>query len=177
MIETDKYKSELVSFYAKKLNHLVDSRIPPRILEVGINYGGFLEFLSTFFSGRVKLFGIDIIPEMCQFKGGTIIKADQSSKTQMLNAARIVDGLDVVIDDGCHQLDPILITLKAFWPQLYSGGLYFIEDWSAYLTYESRFQSLKDLIPELSRMLPNLGIQQFEVYFNENYSVIMLKKA
>ena len=37
-------------------------------------------------------------------------------------------GFDIIVDDGGHRNEDILNTLKAFWPGLKSGGLYFIED-------------------------------------------------
>lgn len=90
--------------------------------------GGSLRGWREYFP-NAQIVGIDIQPDT-QF-------ADERIKTEICNSAdpgavaRCFQGgiqFDIVIDDGSHEADDQIATLRNFWPMVGRAGFYFIED-------------------------------------------------
>lgn len=104
---------------------------PIRLLEIGIEFGKSMRVWLDYFP-RAEVFGVDINP---QFKWSDPryheIVADQSNVEAMQQVADR-GPFDIVIDDGCHRADAAIVSFKALWPAVKSGGLYIVEDVGTY---------------------------------------------
>jgi hypothetical protein len=64
-----------------------------------------------------------------QLGGVSVVTGDQSDHSTLKKWVEQSGGeFDVIIDDGGHRNSMILKSLEVLWPQLTSGGWYFIED-------------------------------------------------
>jgi 23S rRNA U2552 (ribose-2'-O)-methylase RlmE/FtsJ len=101
---------------------------------VGLDYkpGASLRAWREFFP-NATINGADI-NETVIFKDERIncFQVDQSNTEQLDKLAKSLtkDGkkLDLIIDDGSHQMDHMINTFNALWPYLEEGGVYIIED-------------------------------------------------
>lgn len=102
-----------------------------RVLEIGVNAGGSLRMWEEYFE-FARISGFDIRPEVL-FNAGRIkcYLADQSNAQSLLNAVyniHLQPSFDLIVDDGSHELQHQLITMKTLLPFLKPDGLYVIED-------------------------------------------------
>ena len=102
-----------------------------RVLEIGINAGSSLRMWEEYFP-KAKISGLDILPHVL-FNAGRIrcYLADQSNPHSLLEAVHNIavnPVFDVIIDDGSHELQHQLITMKTLLPFLTPDGVFIIED-------------------------------------------------
>jgi hypothetical protein len=121
-------------------------------LEIGIwspYYPGASVKAWTEYFKNVNFFGIDI-EEGCkvlQSEKVNIDIVDQTSEQQLSKYISDKPKFKFIIDDGCHVEDAIIISLGTLFPQLESGGIYYIEDLHVvdktrlYGLFYKRFQS------------------------------------
>ncbi len=60
--------------------------------------------------------------------GYEVFVGSQSDPIFLEKTANILRGFEVVIDDGGHSNDQLIISLSVLWPYVLPGGLYFAED-------------------------------------------------
>ena len=79
---------------------------------------------------RSRIVGIDIIEKHCDHLGRRVdlVRADQSDESQLAGLVERYGRPDVVIDDGSHIGDHIIISFRTLFPLLRAGGIYVIED-------------------------------------------------
>jgi hypothetical protein len=103
---------------------------PVKFLEIGVSKGGSLELWRRYFGPDAVIFGIDIDPACAQFDGqAASVRIGSQADPAFLN--RVVDemgGLDVVLDDGSHQMDHLRTSLLTLFPRLSVNGVYMVED-------------------------------------------------
>ncbi|MDC6466086.1 hypothetical protein PQZ36_00820 [Flavobacteriaceae bacterium] len=101
----------------------------PRVLEIGIQYGGSLRMWEEYFN-NAKIFGIDINPDCKKLEKENIdIQiGSQNDKKFLKEYSKYVQNLDIIIDDGGHTMDQQLNTFKELFPILNDGGIYVVED-------------------------------------------------
>ena len=120
-------------FYEKKLKKYKDKKI--NILEIG-SYAGASAAAFVKYLPDSKIFCFDVNISNFKYKSKNIhvfgidIKNEKNIKKTIHNIflQHRLDNFDLIIDDGSHNLDDILIGLKFFFSFLKSGGLYIIED-------------------------------------------------
>lgn len=106
---------------------------PVSMLEVGVASGGSLKLWKDFFKEGSCISGIDNW-DFAKHDSSAIFTQDQANdlgvelfegdaKTFQSNKK-----FDIIIDDGSHELEDIVLTLKNLWWNLKSGGLYVVED-------------------------------------------------
>lgn len=103
---------------------------PVRFLEIGVSKGGSLQMWRTYFGADAIIYGIDIDPNCLAYDGvAGQVRIGSQDDVAFLN--RVVDemgGVDIVLDDGSHQMKHLPVTLEALFGRLHSGGIYVIED-------------------------------------------------
>lgn len=103
---------------------------PVRFLEIGVSQGGSLSMWRKYFGEDAVLFGIDVNPKCAAFNGHSAqVRIGSQDDAEFL--ARVVSemgGVDIVLDDGSHQMDHIRSSLASLFPALSMGGIYVIED-------------------------------------------------
>ena len=122
-----------------------------KILEIGI--GGHQE--ENFLGGSLilwnnycpfsQIYGIDISskPLFNKYRRIQTFVVDQSNTESLEEFAKEHGPFDIIIDDGSHFTDHILITFNAFYKSLNSDGCYFIEDMGT--TYLKSFSGEPDI--------------------------------
>ena len=76
------------------------------------------------------LFGIDIDPGCASLDGQAekVCIGSQADSAFLASVVAEMGGLDLVLDDGSHQMRHIMASLQALFPRLAVGGIYMIED-------------------------------------------------
>jgi len=103
---------------------------PVRFLEIGVSKGGSLQMWRQYFGPEAVIFGVDINPECAQLNGlaGQVRIGSQDDPAFLASVVEEMGGVDLILDDGSHQMAHIPVTLQALFPLLNQGGLYMIED-------------------------------------------------
>lgn len=103
---------------------------PFRMLEIGVSHGGSLSMWRRWFGPDARIFGIDINPRCARYDG-IFAQVRIGSQDDHEFLGRVVDemgGVDLVLDDGSHQMDHVRESFRALFPRLSDGGIYMIED-------------------------------------------------
>jgi len=119
------------------------------VLEVGVYSGGSLDMWRDYFGEGAHVYGVDI-DERCRAyerPGVRVFIGDQSDPDFWRRFLEEVPMLDIVIDDGGHQVYQQRPTLEALLPYIRPGGVYVCED------VHGRFNPFLDYVHNLSRSL------------------------
>tara|TARA_S200000501_G_C20786826_1_gene727588 strand:- start:584 stop:1396 length:813 start_codon:yes stop_codon:yes gene_type:complete len=109
----------------------------PRLLEIGVQYGGSLKMWEKYFiNGEIN--GIDINPDCKKLEDNNIkiYIGSQNDKKFLKEFADSVEDLDIIIDDGGHTMEQQLNSFKILFPKVKDGGVYIVED------IESSYQNM-----------------------------------
>lgn len=103
---------------------------PIKFLEIGIQYGYSAKLWEKYFKeAELHFFDIDLNQVIFNSPRCHYHKVDQTDSSGLIKLAHDVGGnFDIILDDGGHRMDQILITFKSLFPFLKKGGLYIIED-------------------------------------------------
>jgi hypothetical protein len=101
-----------------------------RFLEIGVSEGGSLRMWREFFGPDAVIFGIDINQNCSELNGihGQVRIGSQDDSSFLTAVVSEMGGVDVVLDDGSHDMAHIAASLRILFPQLKVGGTYLIED-------------------------------------------------
>jgi SAM-dependent methyltransferase len=115
----------------------------PRILEIGVQNGGSANMWLEYFGPGTTVLGIDIDPRCLQHASDSIeiLIGDQGSPDFWENFLNTrTDRFDIVIDDGGHRMQEMMLTFMAVSQLVDAGGIYLIEDThTAYWSHSSLF--------------------------------------
>ena len=131
--DTDKVRSggsikSYLKVYEYYFKALQDKEI--KLLEIGVRTGASVKTWEQYFS-KAKIFGLDI--DDCTIHSNDRIKILQGSQNNVEDLKRLIHlagEFDIIIDDGSHMNEDILISFDHLFPYLKSGGIYIIEDLS-----------------------------------------------
>lgn len=150
---------------------------PLRLLEIGVLGGGSLDLWRQFFGEDAVIFGADIDPACSLITAGGQIRIGSQADPDFLRAVVAeMGGLDIVIDDGSHQVDHVIATLRTLFPLLSDGGMYVIEDLGTSYLPEyggglrrggTSVEFLKRLVDHVNRDVfgtPALGAQDIAIF-------------
>lgn len=100
-----------------------------KILEIGVGEGESVRLWSDYFVNS-EITAIDIVPEKKKYEipGTRILIGSQSDSDFLVNT--VVDGrkFNIVIDDGSHKSDDIIMSFLTLVHHMAPGGIYVIED-------------------------------------------------
>ena len=101
-----------------------------RFLEIGVSDGGSLQVWRKYFGPQAIIFGIDIDPRCASLDGKSaqVRIGSQDDKAFLEQVVKEMGGVDVVLDDGSHQMPHVKASLLALFPKLAGDGIYVIED-------------------------------------------------
>jgi methyltransferase family protein len=137
-----------------------------KVLEIGVGGynnryagGASLRMWRTYFPAAT-LYGFDIKPHAIDEPRITFIQGDQSRQEDLEQLAAL-GPYDLIIDDGSHINEHVLLSFECLWPALAPGGLYVIEDTeTAYIpecgggppgTPGTSMQLTRELLDEVNR--------------------------
>ncbi|MDB5403517.1 MAG: hypothetical protein JWQ55_5535 [Rhodopila sp.] len=101
---------------------------PITLLEIGIFHGASLNMWSSYLE-KALVVGVDIRPECAQYAGGRreVEIGSQADKEYLADLGRRRQP-HVIVDDGSHQADHVILTFRTLYPHLRPGGIYIVED-------------------------------------------------
>jgi hypothetical protein len=157
------------------------------ILEIGVggyddpNKGGnSLRMWRTFFpNGHV--YGVDIYDKSRHNQRR--IKTFRGSQTDQAFLDLVVSEIgkvDIIIDDGSHMNDHILITFQHLFPRLADGGFYVIEDiqtsyWKEYGGNETGRSDLSTAVGYFESLIDGLNWEEFRGSYDPSYLDLNIK--
>lgn len=96
------------------------------VLEIGVYKGGSVNLYHDYFHNAI-IYGIDTNRSCTKYEKDRIrIVVGNASKPDILE--HVPDNIDLVIDDGSHEIDDVASTLELFYNRLHDNGLYIVED-------------------------------------------------
>ncbi|WP_245515948.1 class I SAM-dependent methyltransferase [Ancylobacter aquaticus] len=101
-----------------------------KFLEIGVSKGGSLQMWRKYFGPDALIHGIDIDPECIKYDGvaGKVRIGSQDDVAFLQSVVDEMGGVDIVLDDGSHQMKHLRVSLEALFGRLSDGGIYVIED-------------------------------------------------
>lgn len=101
----------------------------PRILEIGVQFGGSAEMWHEYFGPGTQVHGVDIDPLCSETDYLSVTVGDQGSDAFWRSQFAGADaGFDIIIDDGSHDNPHQIATLRNTYRLLRDGGVYWCED-------------------------------------------------
>ena len=125
---SDKWASYLDHYDEKLYNY---QELPIKFLEIGIMNGGSLEIFSKYFLNAELILGCDIDLKCKDLK---FDKSNIKVVVGNVNESKIKDQIikhskfDIILDDGSHNSNDVVITFCNYFKHLRDGGLFIIED-------------------------------------------------
>jgi hypothetical protein len=100
------------------------------VVEFGVYHGGSLRMWRKYFGRRARIVGVDIDPRCAGLaeRGTEVVIGDQEDREFLGRLRERLGPIDVVIDDGGHEMAQQIATFEEFWPAVRDGGLYIVED-------------------------------------------------
>lgn len=122
--------------YAIHYNHhfkrWIDSKDHVKMLEIGVQSGGSTRVWSQFFGDQLDYIGVDINPNCAQFEDPSrrihIVIGSQLNTTFLDEICKIYGPFDIIIDDGGHTTEMMVISFENLFTCLKDKGVYAIED-------------------------------------------------
>jgi len=131
---TDKWNHHwYTQHYQTHFNHLRKKKL--NILEIGV--GGYQNPLAggsslrmwKYFFPNSTIYGLDINDKNAlQERRIKIFQGDQSKENCLREIFNKIGSLDIVIDDGSHVNEHVIISFKTLFPLINAGGIYAVED-------------------------------------------------
>jgi len=125
---SNKWTSYL-AYYDKLFDFIKDNSIS--LLEIGVQNGGSLETWGKYFPNANLILGCDI-DDRCgrlQFEDPRIRIIIGNANSDMVFKEVLSCGpFDVIIDDGSHLSEDILVSFLNYFPLIKPGGIYVVED-------------------------------------------------
>jgi hypothetical protein len=115
-----------LNIYEKYLGELKDK--PISFMEIGMLHGASINVWQDYFT-QAQLYGIDY--KRRRLRQTARVKsfcADQANREQLAKIVKETGQIDIIIDDGGHQMRQQQISLGFLFPYIKSNGLYIIED-------------------------------------------------
>ncbi len=103
---------------------------PCTVVEIGVYHGGSMQMWKSYFGPQARIIGVDIDPRCKAYVEPQVeIEIGDQSDRQFLAALREKVGrIDVLIDDGGHQMGQQLTTFEELYPAVADDGVALIED-------------------------------------------------
>lgn len=101
------------------------------ILEIGVYDGGSLLMWKNYFGRNAKIYGIDIDPRCLNVvheENIEVIIGSQNDTQFLRNLKKQLPKIDILIDDGSHQVKDQIITFEELFYHIEDDGIYLCED-------------------------------------------------
>jgi len=126
--ETDKssLSHDYLRHYERVFGHLRQKEFT--LLEIGIWRGGSAFVWEDYFE-KAQIIGVDIRPECAEYAGGRReVEIGSQADAAFLNDIGQRRKPLVIIDDGSHLADHVILTFRTLFKHLRPGGYYIVED-------------------------------------------------
>lgn len=159
----NKYK-HYFSIYDRHLSKFRDTEV--NILEFGVAHGGSLQMWKNYFGHKAKIYGVDINPNCKQLEEDriSIFIGDQGDKNFLRVLKKNIPRIDILVDDGGHEMKQQIVTFEELFPYISSNGVYLCEDLhTSYMTNFGGGYKKKNTFIEYSKNF----IDQINAWFSE----------
>lgn len=101
-----------------------------KFLEIGVYRGGSMQMWRDYFGEKATIVGIDIDENCKQYEGGNvhICIGSQADQAFLKEVSQKWGPFDVILDDGSHFMEHMIISFETLFPLLKDGGTYMCED-------------------------------------------------
>jgi hypothetical protein len=136
--------------YHRHLQRFVGTEV--NVLEIGIASGGSLGMWKEYFGARSRIYGMDIEPGCKMFEDGQtrVFVGDQSSRAFWRQVREQVPRIDILIDDGAHLPEHMIVTLEEVLPAMPPGSVYICEDVHGHSPFTAYVYALANALNELT---------------------------
>ena len=137
-------------------------------VEVGVQNGGSIQMWRNYFGNDAKIVGVDINERCKQFEDAEqnifVEIGSQADPSFWAMFREKYPHVDILLDDGGHEMNQQLVTFREMFPHIKDGGLYMCEDchtsywdeWGGGLKKSDTFiEFTKNLIDELNAFHTN----------------------
>jgi cephalosporin hydroxylase len=102
----------------------------PVVVEIGIFHGGSLQMWREYFGRGARIVGIDLDPRCRQFEEDSVsvMIGDQADRGFLAEVRTRYPHVDIVIDDGGHQMVQQITSFEELYPHIQPHGVYLCED-------------------------------------------------
>ena len=103
---------------------------PVTLVEIGVAQGGSLQLWRKYLGPASRIIGVDLMPDAARYAepGIEVLIGDQGDKDFLQRVLERAGHVDIVIDDGSHQVAHQRLALETFFPRLNEGGVFVCED-------------------------------------------------
>lgn len=105
---------------------------PITYVEIGVQNGGSLEIARKLFNAGATIVGVDIDPSCKSLEtrgvADHIVIGSQTNLECLQEIVNVAGQMDIIVDDGSHMQDDMIITFLNLFHYLKEGGVYVIED-------------------------------------------------
>ena len=103
---------------------------PCTIVEVGVFHGGSLQMWRDYLGPQARIIGVDINPRLRDLgePGIEIIIGDQGDRGFLRQLAQQVGPIDILLDDGGHQMHQQIATVEELYGNVQPDGVILVED-------------------------------------------------
>jgi len=111
------------------------------ILEFGVSHGGSLQMWKKYFGKKARIIGVDV-DNRCkklEEKQIEIYIGDQEDRQFLANLMKKIGKVDIVIEDGGHQMAQQIATFEEVYPHIVEEGVFLIED--VHTSYWARYDA------------------------------------
>jgi hypothetical protein len=109
-----------------------------KLLEIGVDRGGSLQMWKEYFGKEAKIYAIDANPKVFFEEDQVSISiGSQQDRVFLKDFVKTNGTFDIIIDDGGHRMNQMIISLEELYPALNDNGIYLIED--VHCSYYERF--------------------------------------
>jgi hypothetical protein len=100
------------------------------VVEIGVFQGGSLAMWRDYFGPEARIVGVDVDPRCADLAPpGTEVRIGSQTDREFLRALkRELGTIDVLIDDGGHEMAQQLVTFDELFPAVSAEGVYLVED-------------------------------------------------
>jgi SAM-dependent methyltransferase len=100
----------------------------PVVLEIGVFHGGSLQMWKEYFGPGTRIVGIDVDPRCRELEEDGVMIGDQADRRFLAEVRQRHPQVDIVIDDGGHQMPQQIASFEELYPHLQPRGVYLCED-------------------------------------------------
>lgn len=132
------------------------------LLEIGVSNGGSLQIWKKYFGDKVRIVGLDIDPRTMYSESQIETYCGSQSDPEFLkNIISKIGRPEVIIDDGSHIQQDVLVSLNMLFSELSDNGIYFIEDTHTAYWYQWQggINSPFNVVSHLSRFAHDVNLQ------------------
>jgi len=104
---------------------------PVSLLEIGVFAGGSLKMWKDFFAEDSLIHGVDLYPNYSNSADYHENVKDAILYEGNATTIQLKEKFDIIIDDGSHIFEDVLLAMKNLWWNLKAGGIYIVEDVAA----------------------------------------------